>query len=388
MPKSESTKQSTNKNTSKGFKASMAAFVRRIGLTTATIALSCLLLSVGSIYIAPTYCSVLGLMGLTFPVFWALNLLVWIVLLPFTRRISLIPLFGLIITASHAFDYCPINLPTSVPENSIKVMTYNTHGFGNFGDISKTKDKEGRNKIALYMAEHNPDIIAYQEGVQPWSLKQSILPVMKKKKFNHDNISYDGFGIGCFSRFPIVDKEIIGEHDSIRAAVFKLLKNPNDTIFLVVTHLQSMGLDTKDRNNFKHNLDYITSDNKDFKARSMWQIIKKVASASQPRARQAQKVAQYIEAHANEKLIVCGDFNETPISYPYQKIINAGPLNDAFVESGRGIGRSFNKNGLVVRIDHILYNRNHWKAHATKVMNDITLSDHYAVITHLTEVTQ
>lgn len=388
MPKSESPHKSPNKNAKKGLLGTVTAFIRRIGLAIAATALSCLLLSVGSTYVAPTHCSVLGLMGLTFPVFWGINLLVFLGLLPFTRRIALIPLLGLIITAPYAHDYCPVNLPSSVPQQGIKVMTYNTHGFGDFGYVAKSRDEEGRNKIALFMAEQNPDIIAYQEGISSWALKKTVLPVLDKKNLHHDNVSEDGFGFGCFSRFPIVSKEIISENDMVRAAVFKLLQNPNDTIFLVVTHLQSMGLDTNDRNNFQHNLSYIVDNNKDFKAHSMWGIIKKIASASVPRAEQAQKVAQYIEEHANEKLIVCGDFNETPISYPYQKIINAGPLSDAFVTSGNGFGRSFNKHGLFVRIDHIMYNHNHWKSHASKVMSNVALSDHYAVITHLTEVTQ
>lgn len=385
MSKSESTNKSPNKNAKKGFVGTVATFVRRIGLTIAVIAVLCLLCSVGSIYVSPLRCSFLGLLGLVFPLFWGINFLILLVLLPFSRRIAMIPFFGLIITASHALDYCPINLPSPAPKQGIKVMTYNTHGFGCFGSGDKMNDKEGRNKIALFMAEHNPDIIAYQEGIQTWTLNKSVLPVLKKKGLYHDNISENGMSVGCFSRFPIVGKEVLAFNEAERAAVFKLTPSNNDTIFLVVVHLQSMGLDNTDRNNFHHNIGYLKDEHEDLKLRSMVGIMKKIAAASVPRAKQAQGVAEFLKAHPNDKVIVCGDFNETPISYPYQKIINAAPLSDAFVESGNGFGRSYNKNGLFVRIDHIMYNHNHWKSHATKVMSNVPLSDHYPVITHLTE---
>ena len=53
-------------------------------------------------------------------------------------------------------------------------------------------------------------------------------------------------------------------------------------------------------------------------------------------------------------IIICGDFNDTPVSYAYQKL--GENKKDAFLESGNGIGASFNKIPTL-RIDYILIDK-------------------------------
>ena len=78
--------------------------------------------------------------------------------------------------------------------------------------------------------------------------------------------------------------------------------------------------------------------------------------------------------------ILCGDFNDTPLSYAYNTIIN--DLNDSFSESGKGIGRSFVRIPAL-RIDYILHDKKfssfNYKQHKPKQ----ELSDHYAISTEL-----
>jgi endonuclease/exonuclease/phosphatase family metal-dependent hydrolase len=52
-------------------------------------------------------------------------------------------------------------------------------------------------------------------------------------------------------------------------------------------------------------------------------------------------------------LIVCGDFNDTPISYTYNTI--SSKLNDAFVAAGQGISNTYRGKLPPYRIDYILY---------------------------------
>ena len=54
-------------------------------------------------------------------------------------------------------------------------------------------------------------------------------------------------------------------------------------------------------------------------------------------------------------IIVCGDFNDTPVSYTYNKI--KGNLMDSFTISGVGIGDSYVKIPMF-RIDYIMYDKN------------------------------
>jgi len=53
-------------------------------------------------------------------------------------------------------------------------------------------------------------------------------------------------------------------------------------------------------------------------------------------------------------VIYCGDMNDTPMSYSYHELREVG-LNDAFVESGRGIGHTYIGAFPSFRIDHILH---------------------------------
>jgi len=51
-------------------------------------------------------------------------------------------------------------------------------------------------------------------------------------------------------------------------------------------------------------------------------------------------------------VIVCGDFNDTPVSYAYRKV--RGNLKDAFIESGWGTSNTYNGELPSFRIDYIL----------------------------------
>ena len=74
-------------------------------------------------------------------------------------------------------------------------------------------------------------------------------------------------------------------------------------------------------------------------------------------------------------VIVCGDFNDTPVSYAYRTVL--GDLKDAFVESGRGISNTYNGILPSFRIDYILYDP---KFSAGNYRRDkVYLSDHFPV---------
>ena len=75
-------------------------------------------------------------------------------------------------------------------------------------------------------------------------------------------------------------------------------------------------------------------------------------------------------------MIICGDFNNTAYSYVYKKI--RGNLQDAFVESGNGFGRTFKFKFFPVRIDFILADDN-FDVNDFKTF-DVELSDHYPVM--------
>lgn len=68
-------------------------------------------------------------------------------------------------------------------------------------------------------------------------------------------------------------------------------------------------------------------------------LLGKLSGAVKVRAPQVQKVADYIEKTRKERgisAIVCGDFNDTPISFSHKKL--SENLTDCYVASGNGPG--------------------------------------------------
>ena len=76
-------------------------------------------------------------------------------------------------------------------------------------------------------------------------------------------------------------------------------------------------------------------------------------------------------------MVVCGDMNDLPASYTYTTI--RGNLNDAFVQKGKGFGRTYNEIFPTLRIDHIFYDPSALHIIGYKVPQ-IRISDHYPLI--------
>ena len=78
--------------------------------------------------------------------------------------------------------------------------------------------------------------------------------------------------------------------------------------------------------------------------------------------------------------IVCGDFNDTPLSYSY-RVFNRF-LNNTYAKSGFGQGITYHEHGLYYRIDHIFCSSNITPLH-TRIDHTQKDSDHYPVISKL-----
>ena len=74
-------------------------------------------------------------------------------------------------------------------------------------------------------------------------------------------------------------------------------------------------------------------------------------------------------------MVVCGDFNDTPVSYAYHKV--RGDLNDAFVDSGWGISASYNGKFPFLRIDYILFDADY--SSGRYQCDKVPFSDHFPI---------
>ena len=109
-------------------------------------------------------------------------------------------------------------------------------------------------------------------------------------------------------------------------------------------------------------------------------LIDKLSEYAKKRAPQVNAVAHYIDEHKGKSIILCGDFNDNPISYTHRTL--AKRLTDCYVASGNGPGISYHRNGFYVRIDNIMCTSD-WQPYGCTVDNKIKTSDHYPIICRL-----
>ena len=107
----------------------------------------------------------------------------------------------------------------------------------------------------------------------------------------------------------------------------------------------------------------------------------KLDFAFKTREQQVDIIYEYIERQLEEteRMIVCGDFNDTPISYTYGKFKKH--FTDSYLETGRGVGITYHENNFWFRIDYILHTGNIDSYMCT--VGHVKYSDHYPLYTYL-----
>jgi endonuclease/exonuclease/phosphatase family metal-dependent hydrolase len=105
-----------------------------------------------------------------------------------------------------------------------------------------------------------------------------------------------------------------------------------------------------------------------------FKLLNKVLDAYPIRAEQAVKLTEHMKMSPHP-IIVCGDFNDAPMSYTYNQFHRF--LEDAFVNTSFGIGRTYAGKVPAGRIDYIFYDES--MGSRNFVIQEEKLSDHYAI---------
>lgn len=329
-------------------------------------------------YISPNLLRITGIMGLAFPLMLGGTLFFLFLCLLFAPRRSWICLLGLLLSAGSVRSYFPVNpFEADVDEgHALTVMTYNCHGFPGV-----TTD-EPKREILEYIDSTEPDIFVYQEGNNSMPDWQKLLPAYKKR-FPYHEEPFEGQNKttrqGIYSRYPIYRSELVTSHTMNGVVAFWLRMPKGDSLLVLNVHLESNNLTPEDRTQYtkivKENHGKQDPDSALLTSRT---LASKIATAAGIRALMADTIADYLEAHIDVPMIICGDFNDTPISYSTYRMKRCG-LNDAFRMAGNGMGRSFNKDAILVRIDH-QFCSDHFKPASATIDKTPQWSDHYPLI--------
>ena len=341
----------------------------------ANVAIVLLMLLVGySDRLSPVDYPQLSLIGMTLPLFLVLNLLFLFFWLVFKWQRVWIPVVGFVLAYVPISIYIPLNRPGDTSEATLKVVSWNVCTYG-----GNYKYKNGFEVTLDYLKQQDPDIICLQEDVDTW--RRYVV-----KKYEENGYLYNDTtvfsktkssmnGVGIHSRYPILRKERIAYKANAHGSVAYYLQVGRDTVLVINNHLETTHLSKDDRHNYREmihgNMGRDTA-----RAESMV-LAGKLTDASVVRARQAEAVHAYIESHRQYPMIVCGDFNDTPISYSRHTI--AQGLTDCFAARGNGPGLSYNQKGFFFRIDYVLCS-DAFEPVRCEVDSKIDSSDHYPVL--------
>jgi len=347
------------------------------------LALIALLLAAFSDHISPFREIFFSYLGLFFPFIFLVNLALFFVWL-LTKQWKLAGLNFLVflICINSIHTYFPIHRKTKdIPADCIKILTYNVMRFG-YPDV---KSKEESNKILQYIRETDADIVCIQEfGVSennPKMLAEKDIKIALDK-YPYSNIekfppTHEIYGTAIFSKFPILSEQKVPyESYAYDGSIVCELDVKGKRVTLINNHLESNKLSQEERNDYYRMTQDMNSRSLDVFTKMMTE---RLTPSYRHRALQAQMISKIIEENKNPYIIVCGDFNDTPISYARHKI--KGNLRDAFVDSGCGLGITYNRYRFLFRIDYILHSDNIKSYNCT--VGTLRTSDHFPVWCYL-----
>ena len=312
----------------------------------------------------------LSVAGLLYPVFLLANLGFLFFWLVFKWRMAIIPIAAFLAAFVPTRTYIPINQNSETPAGAMKILSYNVMAYNH-----DTEENYSYETIIRYIKESKADIVCLQEDLYAGRNVKARFDSI----YQYNDTSLVGQAnsncIGIYTRFPIIRKERIAYPSKGNGSVAYYLKTEHDTIIVINNHLESNHLSFEERKRYK---DILKGEMEQDTAKAeSKKLLHKLSEAVKMRAPQADSVRNYIKNHANYPMIVCGDFNDSPISYARRAI--AEGLTDCYVATGQGVGLSYNQKGFFVRIDNILCS-DHLKPYNCKVDNKIDASDHYPII--------
>lgn len=356
----------------RGFLGRILVFILSV---LAVIGLIAMTLSVINPYINPKQFVWTSVFGLSFWVIFFFNVLIFILLVLLWSRKAWIAVLALLISIpglkkSYSFG-------TKVKaDNSIRVMSYNLHLFSDI--TKKTNKEEFANNLMNLVREQSPDVLCCQEFqsynyimTRPQCIEAFANGIDFPYVYYNKKNNFGGNVI--FSKYPIqkVTEESGFGQENLYGVMVSVDAGEKGKFHVADVHLLSYNITDNELNVLMNpterqkNLDTVGKT-----------VLHKYNYGILRRSDEIDSMLGGMPP-VDGPVIVCGDFNETPLSNVYRKMQKAGYV-DTFTKVGRGVKSTFARKLLLLRIDYIWANsevvplnfeRNYFKA-----------SDHYPII--------
>lgn len=283
---------------------------------------------------------------------WILNMLTLIVCLPAVRT------------------YMPINIPEPVPKGCVKVLSYNTFGMG-----QAAVDSVSFRQTLQFLRQNDADIVCLQEASYPVKYKNEVERTTARWRYR-DTLLLPGqvtAQLAMYSRFPILGREVVNSPSNTHFSIIYYVKIHKDTVVVVNNHFVSNSMNETDKQAYTR---LVSVEDQDSTYDDLLHLMRKVNAAGVKRALQADSLIARLDSIGDKPMIVCGDFNDSPLSYVHTALTRR--LNDAYTHTGNGPGVSYHETLMYFRLDNILYSR-HFRPFAARVMKEMKMSDHYPI---------
>ena len=341
----------------------------------AFLGLVAMAMSVVNAYVNPRHFIWTTMFGLAFWEILIFNVVVFLLLLLMWSNkiwISVVALLIAIPGIAKSFSFGS----KAQAENSIRIMSYNVH---NFKHVDGETDKETfANQVMDMVREQSPDILCCQEfsgfksGVtRPQCIEDFAKSVGFQYVYFNRKINYGGNVI--FSKYPlakVTEDSGFGKENTYGVMV-SVDAGEKGKFHVANVHLLSYNI-TDDE------IDIITnSSERQEKLDTIGKtVLYKLKYAFEKRSDELKQVMEGMPP-VGGPILICGDFNEPPLSYNYRQMQQAGFI-DTFTKVGFGIKSTYAGKLPLLRIDYIWANDNvkplDFERHKYKA------SDHYPII--------
>ncbi len=317
-------------------------------------------------FVSPELIPRFSLLTLAFPVFLCADALFLVFWLLFHARLAWVPIAGALVIGGYILDYCPLHLGSSEEpaDSTLSIISFN---------IGHMTTDEQRSELLSFLNIADADIVCLQEAGKFFNTRQEWL----------DSAGYDirqSSGVAFLSRLPFLGDTIhIAYPTRSNHSLACWIGCGGDSLLIINNHLESNKLSPEEKNEYTN---AIIEPHRQTIKNSSHVLLGKLSEAAAYRGPQTDSICAFIDRNARHSIILCGDLNDTPISYTYQRL--ARRLTSAYRQTGSGPGFTYTQRSFPVRIDHLFVSED-WTCTSCRIDRTVSSSDHYPLIVRLSK---
>ncbi len=320
-----------------------------------------------SVFVSPELFWFVGFMSLSIPIIILIHLFLLVLNIRRLRRGFFMHLAAIIV--GFAFIRVTYSISNNNSKGTIKVLSYNVRIFNNYSHL-KNEEYISSKKMIGWSVENDAQIKCFQEyynheNSNIFNVKKKLIDAGWENSYSKivmEDRAGAEFGIAIYSKLPFIGTgEIRSERDEFLNSIYADVLIDKDTVRIYNTHLESMSINEENVLNT------------DRLAQSYMDTGYRLRGGFISRSRQIKGLLKSIK-ECRHKIILCGDLNELPYSYPYFSL--RGLLKNAFEKAGNGFGFTYNGKLFFLRIDNQFFSDG-IRIHTFMTHRNIDFSDHF-----------